>query len=99
MKKFRLMSILMIATLSVGARTVESFNNGWEFAKDGGAFEYARVPHDWAIAGPFDPEGDGDTAKLPWKGMGVYRKKLVMAEEPKGRVFLDFDGVLRGNPV
>ena len=88
-----------VAALALGAavanaRTRESFNDGWEFARENGAFAPVRVPHDWAIAGPFDPKGHPDTGKLPWCGAGTYRKTLVLSEPPKGRVYLDFDGVM-----
>ena len=99
--------IAMAAALAAGAaaaRTVESFNDGWELTKDGKTVA-VQVPHDWAIAGPFDPKGESGTGKLPWKGEGVYRRKLAVREKPKGRVFLDFDGVMaratvfvNGNP-
>jgi beta-galactosidase len=53
------------------------------------------VPHDWAIAGPFNPsEPSGSSGKLPWKGVGWYRKSFEL-DRPKGdRVYLDFDGVM-----
>ena len=70
-----------------------SFNDGWTLEKDGKTAAVA-VPHDWAIAGPFDPKAPGGTGKLPWKGKGVYRRTLVLAQKPAGRVFLDFDGVM-----
>ena len=85
---------LALLAARTDARTRESFNEGWEFAREGEAFASVRVPHDWAIAGPFDPKGDAGTGKLPWRGRGAYRKSLVLAEKPKGRVFLDFDGVM-----
>ena len=90
------MTVIALAFCAAGAnaRTRESFNDGWEFAREGGAFAPVRVPHDWAIAGPFDPKGDGNTGKLPWQGEGTYRKTLVLKEKPAGRVFLDFDGVM-----
>lgn len=86
--------VFALCAAVANARTRESFNDGWEFSRDGKAFEAVRVPHDWAIAGPFDPKGDGNTGKLPWRGEGVYRKTLVLPAEPQGRVFLDFDGVM-----
>ena len=88
-----------VCAAMANARTRESFNGGWEFSRDGEAFESVGVPHDWAIEGPFDPKADGDTGKLPWKGKGVYRKSVVLAEKPKGRVFLDFDGVMARSAV
>lgn len=53
------------------------------------------VPHDWAAAGPFDPEAHGGTGKLPWQGIGWYRNELELPKSEQGkRVYLDFDGVM-----
>ena len=90
---------LALCAVLANARTRESFNDGWEFAREGEAFAPVRVPHDWAIAGPFNPKEAGHTGKLPWRGRGVYRKSLVLAEKPTGRVFLDFDGVMAAPKV
>ena len=106
MMKLTLATVAVALGASATARTVESFNDGWSFAMDGAKeFVPVSVPHDWAIAGPFQADGDGNTGKLPWKGEGVYRKTVVFAGKPKGRVFLDFDGVMaratvyvNGNP-
>jgi len=90
--------------LTASARTVRCFNDGWSLTKDGKTAAVS-VPHDWAIAGPFAVSNDTNTGALPWKGEGVYKKTFVAREKPKGRVFLDFDGVmaratvfLNGNP-
>lgn len=92
--KLMALSAALAAAASASARTVENFNAGWEFARDGEAFAPVAVPHDWAIAGPFDVKHGGNVGSLPWKGRGTYRKSLVLAEKPKGRVFLEFDGVM-----
>lgn len=53
------------------------------------------LPHDWAIQGPFRMELAGETGKLPWKGIGWYRKHFIVPESDKGkRVFIDFDGAM-----
>lgn len=83
------------------------FNKGWRFSKgeqpesiiqagfDDSRWEPVRLPHDWAIDGPFDPEGDGSTGKLPWKGVGWYRKAFSLDAGHSGRrVYFDFDGVM-----
>ena len=77
------------------ARNVALFNDGWEFSRDKKNWQAVEVPHDWAIAGPFDPKGDHNTGKLPWKGIGFYRKQLVV-DKPltDRRVIFDFDGVM-----
>ena len=87
-------------------RRVECFNGEWRFAKgarvgaesfqfDDAAWESVRLPHDWAIAGPYEPLGDPHTGKLPWRGEGWYRKHFTLPAADKGkRVYLDFDGVM-----
>ena len=40
----------------------------WEFRREGGAWEPVRVPHDWAIAGPFDLEHDKQTVRIVENG-------------------------------
>ncbi len=84
----------------------EDFNRGWRFAKgaqehaetaafNDAAWQAVRLPHDWAIYGPYEPEGDPHTGKLPWRGEGWYRKWFPLpALEPGARVYLDFDGVM-----
>ena len=80
---------------AVAERHVKDFNGGWEFSRDQKEWRAVDIPHDWAIEGPFDAEGDPDTGKLPWKGVGYYRKSIVLHASPKGRrIFLDFDGVM-----
>jgi beta-galactosidase len=54
-----------------------------------------RLPHDWAIEGPFEPSGDGGTGKLPWKNEGWYRRSFELpAGAADRRVYFDFDGVM-----
>ncbi len=96
--------------VSFAATSAESANSirltkGWRFALgdpagaessgfDDSSWSEVRVPHDWAIAGPFDPDEDGFAAKLPWKGVGWYRKEFMLDRAPGSRVYLDFDGVM-----
>lgn len=51
-----------IAFTAYGERRVTTLNDGWEFKKGDAAAESAwqkvRVPHDWAIYGPFDRDND-----------------------------------------
>ena len=85
----------VIATSSALAGEVSDFCEGWEFSRDQKEWRAVEIPHDWAVDGPFDPKGDPNTGKLPWKGVGYYRKPFVLRSEPNGRrVFLDFDGVM-----
>ncbi len=53
------------------------------------------LPHDWAITGPFRIELEGATGKLPWKGIGWYRKHFTLPATDAGKqVFVDFDGAM-----
>ena len=103
--------LVLAAALAAGAcaaRTVADFHTGWTFTKEGSSAVSVTLPHDWAIAGPFDPALDGNTGKLPWRGWrgrGVYETTISCPELPKGRILLDFEGVMahatvfaNGNP-
>lgn len=89
---------------SLAPRTID-FRAEWRFSKsaqpgadepkfDDSSWATIRLPHDWAIAEPFDPDLEGATAKLPWRGVGWYRKTFELHCEPRDRVYLDFDGVM-----
>lgn len=53
------------------------------------------LPHDWAVEGPFRIELKGETGKLPYKGIGWYRKYFSVPVEDAGKqVFIDFDGAM-----
>ena len=96
-----------------GERDVSLAGPGWRFAKDptcelraeavafdDAAWEAVRVPHDWAISGPFDESMDGGSGKLPWKGVGWYRRTFTLEPGDAGAcVFLDFDGVMASPEV
>jgi beta-galactosidase len=88
------------------AREVLTLQSGWKFSI--GHFETASrgnfddshwqdvsVPHDWAIASPCIPDGDGKTGKLPWKGEGWYRNKMAIPAGFSGKqMYLVFDGIM-----
>jgi beta-galactosidase len=70
-------------------RQVLPFNQDWMFSKgdiagaqaidfDDSAWAAVRLPHDWAIAGPFDASEDGFAGKLPWRGVGWYRRTFTL---------------------
>ena len=87
-------------------RTSQVLDTGWKFHKgavqgaqedsfDDSGWNEVRVPHDWAIAGPFIEDGDGNTGKLPWRDEGWYRLGLGTLDVYEGRtVYLIFDGVM-----
>ena len=84
-----------------------TLTEGWEFRRVGEtAWTAVRVPHDWAISGPFDATVEnGGSGKLPWKGKGEYRRNLVVTAADAatlssgGRAYLTFDGVMASPQV
>jgi len=95
-----------IAFLCLSTFADTNFNRDWKSSKgaqtgaeavdfDDSTWVAVRLPHDWAIYGPYQPDGDGHTGKLPWRGEGWYRKNFYLAPDDAGkRVYLDFDGVM-----
>ncbi len=87
-------------------RQVINFNRDWKFAKSSrsGAespdyndadWKTVRLPHDWAISGRFNQNEDGYAGKLPWQGVGWYRKNFTLDKQDENRrVYFDFDGVM-----
>jgi beta-galactosidase len=66
---------------------------------DDSAWRKLDVPHDWAIEGPFIPQteagSDGGTGRLPFVGVGWYRKHFTLgADDANRRIFGDFDGTM-----
>jgi beta-galactosidase len=54
-----------------------------------------NLPHDWGIEGPFKQEYPGETGKLPWWGVGWYRKYFTIPADDKGKqIYLDVDGAM-----
>ena len=54
------------------------------------------LPHDWGIEGPFSPALPGETARLPWHGVGWYRKTFTLATLPVAgeRVQFEVEGAM-----
>lgn len=65
MRNLRNLFALMLGAAAVSAvaqRSVTTLNEGWQFTKgaeaDAKEWQQVRVPHDWAIYGPFDRAND-----------------------------------------
>src|SRR5262245_43369926 len=43
---------------------------------DDSSWRLLDLPHDWGIEGPFTAEGSGGRGRLPFYGVGWYRKAL-----------------------
>ncbi len=83
----------------------ETLLRDWEFHRgEIGPWEAVRVPHDWAITGPFIENSDlwngsqgwvnspGRTGALPWIGVGWYRTTFSVPEGKKATLL--FDGAM-----
>ena len=58
------------------------------------------LPHDWGIEGPFDINLPGETGKLPWSGIGWYRKRFNVPRSDAGRrIALEVDGAMANAKV
>jgi len=69
-------------------------------AVDDAGWRQLDVPHDWGIEGPFRADLPNQTGKLPWEGIGWYRKTFASPASDRGRrVFVDFDGAMSGCKV
>jgi beta-galactosidase len=87
-------------------RSVTSFNSDWRFVKadmatayepafDDSQWRMLELPHDWGVEGAFDQALPGETAKLPYAGIGWYRKHFTVAASDSGsRCYLDVDGAM-----
>lgn len=111
MKKIYRILLLAVVSVCVATPQAFSgdwvnFNKDWRFTKgnpekaeavnfDDSSWKSVTVPHDWAIQGPFDENGNGGTGKLPWQGEGWYRKTFDVKAEDHGKVFyIKFDGIM-----
>ena len=105
-------SALFAATaVPVGSQRRLAFNEGWRFFKGEAAgaeqpdfqdasWKEIRLPHDWAIEGPFDPKLNPHTGALPTFGTGWYRKAFTLPAAAQGRYFsIEFDGAMYNSTV
>ncbi|MGA9965305.1 MAG: beta-galactosidase GalB [Terriglobales bacterium] len=89
----------------------QSFNDGWRFYQgsadaaeqpqfDDSKWRAVRLPHDWAIEGPFDRKISPHIGALPSFGTGWYRKTFVLPSSAKGKYFaVEFDGAMSNSQV
>jgi beta-galactosidase len=104
--KLLVLSFILMMVTQLPARETLNFNSGWKFFLgdpenaeamnfDDSDWQEITIPHDWAISGPFDNNLPANTGKLPWKGVGWYRKHFEMQPgQSNEQVFLIFDGVM-----
>ena len=70
------MMTLGVALLGYAQPRVEkTMSDGWQFSRDGSHWEEVRIPHDWAISGPFDKKWDLQVVAIEQNGEKVATEK------------------------
>ncbi|GHC67942.1 glycoside hydrolase family 2 TIM barrel-domain containing protein [Roseibacillus persicicus] len=74
-------------------RTENAFPSAPSF--DDSTWTKVTLPHDWAVLEGFDSLLEGQTGKLPYEGVGWYRKGLTLDSGDRGKsIFLGIDGAM-----
>jgi beta-galactosidase len=89
---------LLSVTAPRPARPAGNLGSDIEYVKPGyddSAWRTLDLPHDWGIEGPFRQDLPGETGKLPWAGVGWYRKRFELPTSDAGRrLVLEIDGAM-----
>lgn len=100
-----------LAAVRISGERRVNFNANWRFYKgeaegaerpdfDDSHWKLLRLPHDWAIEGPFDEKLNPETGGLPVSETGWYRKSFLLPQAAEGRVFtIVFDGAMANSTV
>ncbi len=100
-----------LAAVRISGERRVSFNANWRFYKgeaqgaekpdfDDSHWKLLRLPHDWAIEGPFDEKLNAETGGLPISGTGWYRKSFLLPQGSEGHIFtIVFDGAMANSTV
>ncbi|MDE6331521.1 MAG: DUF4982 domain-containing protein [Muribaculaceae bacterium] len=77
--KFIGVMALIAVTPALGQRCETTLNDGWMFTRGNGVdnttWQQVRVPHDWAIYGPFDRSNDLQTVAVEQNGETIPTEK------------------------
>lgn len=68
MRNRLLLFALSVAATAAAQRHEVTLTEGWQFSRDKTQWETVRVPHDWAISGPFDKKWDLQTVAIEQNG-------------------------------
>ncbi len=80
------------ANLQIGA-AIESVATRADY--DDKNWRALDLPHNWSVEGDFDIDLPGETGKLPWAGVGWYRKRLDVAGVNRNKRYsLEIDGAM-----
>lgn len=106
-EKMVLLMALAVGSFSEATSATQSLEltDGWQFRHGGGEWEKVEVPHDWAIAGPFDLKHDRQTVRIVENGEEKASDKVGRTGElrvktwRKGLAWADEVVRTAGNPV
>ena len=115
-KKHKPASLLFLLALiahiaHAAPRTIQQFDTGWRFLQsdapnaqqssfDDASWQTVTLPHDWAIAGPVNPNNpSGQGGGFFPAGIGWYRKTFAFNPKPGHLTFIVFDGVMANSDV
>src|SRR6266508_2360786 len=97
--------------IRIGGERRLNFNDGWKFPRgelagaeapgfNDAQWRSLRLPHDWAIEGPFDPKLNPHEGALPDFGIAWYRKHFRLSGDVRGKRFsLELDGAMSNSRV
>lgn len=99
------LALSLLLCFAAPARERHSFNEDWRFKKDtaegaespafdDSGWRVLRLPHDWAIEGPFSVKYNARSGGLPIHGTGWYRKTFTLPAAEGKRVTIEFDGAM-----
>lgn len=85
-----------VAESDVRSESIRTFTIGNSIQREKTGIETTvRLPHDWAILGGFDKKYNTNTGASPWRGVGIYSKKLHIDQKDSDKRFvLSFDGCM-----
>jgi beta-galactosidase len=98
-------------SVAVSGQRRTNFDANWRFHKgeaegaeapdfDDSSWRLLRLPHDWAIEGPFDEKLNPDTGGLPVSGTGWYRKAFLLPQNAQEQIVtIVFDGAMSNSTV
>lgn len=71
MRRFITLLLATVALATTAQRNEQLLSHNWQFSRDGVEWQTVSVPHDWAIAGPFDKKWDLQTVAIKENGEDV----------------------------
>ncbi|MBP5560955.1 MAG: DUF4982 domain-containing protein [Muribaculaceae bacterium] len=71
MRRILFILLTAVALSATAQRSEQYLSHNWQFSRDGVEWQTVSIPHDWAIAGPFDKKWDLQTVAIKENGEDV----------------------------